>query len=285
MTSRMTLSKLALAAVVAAGAVTLVPPAATAVTGPAARATVPVRAKVVRVWSTKHKVILSDSRFRPGATEFRVRHTPSKNSTLVIIRTAHLQLAMKKIQIAIGGGAGSANAMAAFDRLVTAYSGGGEGARWQVRLPKGQYYAIDTGTNSITPFTVAGTPRLGRLHPATMEVSTTKANQFQTSGSMSGPWIAFTNGSREIHFLDGNRVKADVTNADVRKALKSSKDPAWILPGGFHFEMESPGVTSVHRQDTRPTRYLLMCWMPSEQMDGMPHALMGMWRLVPGTRG
>jgi hypothetical protein len=285
-TSPRTLSKLALAGVLAAGAVTLAPPSAGAhVTATSAHQAVPVRAKVVTLRSSAHKVTISDATFRPGVTEFRIRATSGKHSSIGIVRTAHLQRAFKVLQTALGGGPGSANAMAAFDRLVTAYSGGPEGARWQVRLPKGHYYAIDTSTNNLTPFQVAGERRTGRMVRPTSLVWATKDNQFRTSGPLNGPWVGFSNRSREIHFLEANRVQADVTAKDVRQALKSPDDPSWGLPGGFFFEIQSPGVTSVHRQDVKPPRYLLMCWMPSEQMDGMPHAMMGMWLLVDGGDG
>jgi hypothetical protein len=35
-------------------------------------------------------------------------------------------------------------------------------------------------------------------------------------------------------------------------------------------------------QNIKDYRYLLMCWMPSEEQDGVPHAMMGMWHLVNG---
>ena len=46
--------------------------------------------------------------------------------------------------------------------------------------------------------------------------------------------------------------------------------------------MQSPGIETVYRQDVAESKYLLLCFMPSEEQDGVPHAMMGMWKLVHG---
>ena len=43
--------------------------------------------------------------------------------------------------------------------------------------------------------------------------------------------------------------------------------------------MISPGVVVAVKGPVAPGRYLLTCFVPSES-DGMPHAVMGMWKLV-----
>jgi hypothetical protein len=170
--------------------------------------------------------------------------------------------------------------MAVVDRITTFYSGGPVGSRWQVKLSKGHYYAIDIKTNNLTQFQVKGERRGANMAHAASEVTATKQNMFRTSGTIHGKWVRFTNNAHEIHFMEGQRVKNDTTNRDVRKALTSHKPPSFDRKGGFFADVTSPGVSAVHRFDLKNGKHLLLCFMPSEEQDGVPHALMGMWKLV-----
>ena len=172
--------------------------------------------------------------------------------------------------------------MKTVDRIATFYGGGGEGAHWQVNLSKGSYYVIGD-KNNLTTLKVSGDRRGARLAKPDSRVWTTKENQFETSGPLSGKWVSFTNHSREIHFAEGDHVAADTSAKDVQQGLKSPDEPTWIREGGFHFDIQSPGIKTVHRQNIEGYKYLLMCWMPSEEQDGVPHAMMGMWHLVWGS--
>ncbi len=170
--------------------------------------------------------------------------------------------------------------MKAFDRLVTLYGGGAEKARWQVKLSRGSYYAFDFKTNKLTPFKVKGERRGAKMQRPDSSIWTTKDNQFKTDGPLSGNWVSFENNSREMHFAEAAHVAKDTTAKDVREGLKSPKNPEWLLRGGFFFEVQSPGVKTVHHQEVSAAKYLLICFMPSEEQDGVPHAMMGMWHLV-----
>lgn len=267
-------------AVTAAG-LALAPAAATADTGPTlARPGAPGQPKLVKVRSSDRKVTVSDTRFRPGVTEFRVTKTAHRGSSLLIVETKDLDRAFKLLGKAFSGEPGSADAMKMFDRLVTIYGGGPEGARWQVKLPQGSYYMLDGKTNKLTTFKVKGERRGAKMQRANSTVTTTRDNQFKTSGPLAGKWVGFANHSREIHFMEANKVARDVTAKDVRDSLKSDQKPDWFRRGGFFLEVQSPGIETVHFQDVALGRYLLMCWMPSEEQDGVPHAMMGMWHLV-----
>ena len=248
-----------------------------------ARPGAPGTPKAVRIRSTDHKVKLSDARFRPGVVQFRVVKTAARGSSLVILQTDNLDRTFKEFDKAASGAPGSADAMKTVDRIATFYGGGAEGARWQVRLGTGSYYMVDTRTNKLTTFKVKGEQTGAKMTKPDSAVWATKQNQFETSGDLTGNWVSYENKAREIHFLEADRVADGTTSSDVRKALNSDKDPKWALPGGFFFEIQSPGVKTVHRQDVKNSRYLLMCWMPSEEQDGVPHAMMGMWHLIDGA--
>jgi hypothetical protein len=275
------IAAIAVASAVTAAGLALAPAAATADSGPTlARPGAPGKPKIVKIRSNDRKVTVSDARFRPGVTEFRVTKTAHRGSSLLILETKNLDRAFKLLGKATSGAPGSADAMKKFDRLVTIYGGGAEGARWQVKLSQGSYYMLDTKTNKLSTFKVKGERRSAKMQKADSTVTTTKDNQFKTSGPLAGKWVGFANHSREIHFMEANKVAKSVTAKDVRDALKSNKQPNWFRPGGFFFEVQSPGIETVHFQDVASGRYLLMCWMPSEEQDGVPHAMMGMWHLV-----
>jgi hypothetical protein len=280
-----TLTTVLAAAVLAAAGIAIAPATAAAAgtaDGAAARPGAPGKPKVVKIKSNDHALKLDDAHFRPGVTEFRVKKTAHRGSTVIIVKTENLDRLFKKFGQATSGAAGSADAMKTVDRIATFYGGGAEGSRWQVRLGSGSYFLVDTKTNQVTSFRVKGERRSPRMAKADSAVWATKQNQFETSGDLTGRWVSFENRSHEIHFLEANRVADGTTASDVRKAFKSPGDPKWALPGGFMFDIQSPGIKTVHRQDVRTSRYLLMCWMPSEEQDGVPHAMMGMWHLVNG---
>jgi hypothetical protein len=265
----------------AATGLVFVPSTATATTaGPSARPDAPAKPKIVRLKSNGHKLNVSDSRFRPGVTEFRITKTAKRGSSVVIIESDNLDKAFKKLDKAFSGDTGSADAMAAFDRLVTLYGGGAEGTRWQVKLSRGSYFAFDIKTNKLTPIKVKGDRRGRKMQHADSAVWATNDNQFRTDGKLEGNWVSFENKSHEIHFLEAAHVAKSTTNNDVRKGLASNKDPKWLRRGGFFFDVQSPGIKTVHYQEIDFSKYLLICFMPSEEQDGVPHAMMGMWRLV-----
>jgi len=276
-------STLVVTAALAAASLAIVPAVATAGTaGAAARPGAPGKPKIVKVTSNDKKVSVSDARFRPGVTEFRVPKTAHRNTSVVVFETDNLNRAFKKFGEAAAGGVGSADAMKTVDRIATFYGGGGEGSRWQVKLSKGSYY-VSGDNDNITTFKVSGNRRGAAMTKPDSEVWATKENQFKTSGKLSGKWVSFTNNAHEIHFLEGDHVAGNTTSKDVRKAFNSAGgDPAWARKGGFFFDIQSPGVKTVHLQDISYNKYLLMCWMPSEEQDGVPHAMMGMWHLVEG---
>lgn len=274
-------SALVVALALTTSGLVFIPSTATATTpGTSARPNAPAKPKVVRIQSNDKKVSVSDTRFRPGATEFRVTRTAHRGSSLAIIESDNLDKAFKKLGIAFGGDTGSADAMKAFDRLVTLYGGGTEGARWQVKLSRGSYYMLDTKTNNLATFKVKGERRDRKMQHADSSVWTTKDNQFETDGKLEGNWISFENKSREIHFMEADHVANSTTPKDVRQGLTSPGKPEWIRHGGFFFDVQSAGIRTVHFQEVSFSRYLLICFMPSEEQDGVPHAFMGMWHLV-----
>lgn len=273
-------SALAIAVALAATGLAVESTAASAGTkGIAQRPGAPGKPKIVKIKSSDHKVSMSDQKFHPGVTEFRVVKTAHKGSSLVILETKDLDRAFQLLGKAFGGGPGSADAMKKFDKAATLYGGGAVGTRWQVKLTKGSYYMLDTKTNKMTTFKLNGDSRNAKFAKPDSEVWATPKNQWQTSGDLAGPWVSFTNKAHEIHFMEADRVAKSTTAKNVKKGLMSNKQPKWLRPGGFFFDVQSPGVKTLHHQDVDKGKYLLVCFMPSEEQDGVVHAMMGMWRL------
>ena len=93
----------------------------------------------MRLHSNDKKTVVSDAKFRPGVTEFKVTKTAGKHESIIVFQSKNLQRTFKKINKAFQGGQGSADAMAVVDRITTFYSGGSVGSRWQVKLGKGSW--------------------------------------------------------------------------------------------------------------------------------------------------
>jgi hypothetical protein len=271
-------SALVVTAALAAAGLSIAPGVSAAGSADAsARPGAPGKPKVVKVTSNDKKVSVSDARFRPGVTEFRIPKTAHRRTSVIVFETDNIDRLFKKF----GEARKSADAMKTVDRIATFYGGGSEGTHWQVSLSKGSYYVIGDNDN-LTTIRVKGERRGAKMAHPDSEVWTTKENQFKTSGRLSGKWVGFTNHSREIHFLEAGHVAGDTSAKDVRQAMKSQDEPSWGRKGGFFFDIQSPGIKTVHLQNVKDYRYLLICWMPSEEQDGVPHAMMGMWHLVEG---
>lgn len=255
---------------------------------------------VVRLSAQADQVVTSQATMRPGVVEFRVGTTfvvPGPDGgpdQLAVVRTDQLPVVLEALKSVFADAstpealAAAAQGMRTVNGVATFYGGGGKGTTWQVDLPAGNYSVVGVpsavfGLTKPATFTVAGEPRAGEL-PATQAtiraVGPVGDNRwtFRQSGAPV-KWLRFANASREIHFLDMAGVKPGTTAGDVRKAFASPAEPKFFTGRGLTVEVISPGVVIAVKGPVAPGRYLLTCFVPSES-DGMPHAVMGMWKLV-----
>lgn len=256
---------------------------------------------VVRISAQADQVVISQATMRPGIVEFRVGRTfvaPGPEGgpdQLAVVRTDQLPLVLESLKSVFAdtespeGAAAAAQAMRTINGASTWYGGGGKGTTLQVDLPAGNYSVVGVpsavfGLTKPATFTVAGERRAGTL-PATQAtvraVGPVGDNRW-TFRQSSAPvtWLRFANASKEIHFLDMAGVKPGTTSADIRKAFTSGpKEPKFFTGEGLVVEVVSPGVVVAVKAPVAPGGYLLTCFVPSES-DGMPHAMMGMWKLV-----
>ena len=92
--------------------------------------------------------------------------------------------------------------------------------------------------------------------------------------------IRFTNESTESpHFLVLSHVKEGTTRKQVIAALQSNAQPGFVLPGEFDTDALSTNQSMDFHVNLPAGEYVQMCFFPDPQT-GMPHALMGMVRIV-----
>ena len=93
--------------------------------------------------------------------------------------------------------------------------------------------------------------------------------------------VKFANQADQPHFLVLQRVKDSTTNAKVRKFINSGGqgNPPWVLKASTESGVLSPGKSQLFSYDLPAGKYLVACFWP-DYFTGMPHAFMGMWKLV-----
>lgn len=244
----------------------------------------------------------SAAQIRPGVVEVTIGDTftipgdePAPDQ-LAIVSTADLPYVLSQFgaifgdPTAPGAGAAAAQGMRNVRAATTWYGGGFKGTTYQVVLPAGTYYVLGIqstvmGLAQPGTFTVAGEPRRGSLHETSAKIAAVSTpdggNKWRASGlgGLKDGWLLFENRSKEIHFLAMSGVKPRTNNAQVQQALTSPDQPAFFTGTNFIFEVISPNVRVAIKGPFASGRYLVDCFVPSE-VDGMPHALMGMWKLV-----
>lgn len=92
----------------------------------------------------------------------------------------------------------------------------------------------------------------------------------------------FKNKADQPHFVALQQVAEGTTTDQVLEALQNEEgpEPSWILPAGMETGTLSPGRSMTVDYDLPAGQYVVMCFFPDPKMGGMPHALMGMLRMI-----
>jgi hypothetical protein len=250
--------------------------------------------QTVKVTSELKGVRLSTHTIRPGKTLFKVYrgHGGGQMQLLRLKAGYSLQQAGKDFGAAFSG---DVKAVRRVDRNVVFYGGinvPATGAKapnvWGVNVDKrGTYYVINTGTKKNLPPTalsVRGTTRAGSLPKADgwLNMAQTKGVNRWVSPATDPHrgWMSTTNHALEPHFVDLHQVKESTTSQDVQDFINAGAqgNPSWGLPAGTGAGVISPGHTFVWKYSLPKGKYISMCFWPSKT-NGMPHFLMGMYRL------
>jgi hypothetical protein len=149
-------------------------------------------------------------------------------------------------------------------------------------LSAGTYYAFDTDANNVvTKLTVVGNaPTVNVPYNAYVAAFTYGFDPIPNALPSSG-WLRFYNHSDQPHMLVIQAVKPSTTTQDVQKYVNSGGqgNPSWGLPFSTGIGVISPNIGMTWKYALPKGKYLLMCFWPDDKT-GMPHFLMGMWRLV-----
>ncbi|GAA2112519.1 hypothetical protein GCM10009726_29320 [Nocardioides furvisabuli] len=88
------------------------------------------------------------------------------------------------------------------------------------------------------------------------------------------------------HFVVLQQVASGTTTDQVLDFLQSEEQgppPSWLLPGELATGTLSPGRSMTVDYELPPGQYVVMCFFPDPDMGGMPHAMMGMLRMITLT--
>jgi hypothetical protein len=96
--------------------------------------------------------------------------------------------------------------------------------------------------------------------------------------------LQFYNQADQPHFLEIQRVKQGTTARQVRRVLNpnSHAQPRFLMRAHTSTGVVSPTFSEMMRYSLPRGEYLIACFWP-DRLTGMPHAYMGMWKLVQLT--
>lgn len=258
-----------------------------AVAGPAAAAS--NKPPEVKLKGTKSAVTANKESVPAGVVQFKVNKAQPEDN-LAVVSSKNIDKALGQLPTLFSqdeNPTALAKAVTYLNSHATIFGGAGKGTTWQVVLPKGKYYVVSTnsagaGTPMMDTFTVTGKTGSTKLHKTSATITAAKPNVWKTKGlnNLGSGWLEFRNTSEELHFLEMAGVKSGTTNEQVEAALSDpNAEPDFFTKKGFSFDVISPGIDVAIKGPVDKGEYLLDCFIPSED-DGMPHAFMGMWKLV-----
>lgn len=159
------------------------------------------------------------------------------------------------------------------------------GSRGTLVLPKaGDYTVFSFASRGHAEFSAAA----GRRSPAPKhDAKVVSRTGPKWGGSSSLPekgTLLFKNADSTVpHFVLMQQVAEGTTVDQVMQALMSEEQgppPEWFRPGSMETGSLSPGRSMTVNYKLPPGQYALMCFFPDPKMKGMPHALMGMIKMV-----
>lgn len=151
-------------------------------------------------------------------------------------------------------------------------------------LPANRYLLFDVDSQHSQPkfITVTGTPPGGAAHLAQGNITAFSFGFGNISASLPAHgWIRLYNRADQPHMFVMQRVAPDTTPAQVRAYLNSGAQtpPPFGRPGSMDSAVVSPQLGMLVRFDLNPGKFLVQCFWPGFR-SGMPHVMMGMWKLV-----
>ncbi|PUA80357.1 hypothetical protein C7S10_14610 [Nocardioides currus] len=155
-----------------------------------------------------------------------------------------------------------------------------------VVLPKAGDYSVFSFESKGTAEFSAGAMKMARTPKTDGTVIAKQGPVWAGSSTMpaEGSFL-FKNKDRTVpHFVILQQVAEGTTTDQVLETLQSegppSGPPPWALAGELETASLNPGKSMTVDYDLPPGQYVVMCFFPDPNMGGMPHALMGMLRMI-----
>jgi hypothetical protein len=158
----------------------------------------------------------------------------------------------------------------------------GNNGAFSANLGPNTYYFFDSNSNSFARVRV-----VGKMSPRT-DVRTSSLINIFTYGFGTGAhsvahhgWTLLKNRADQPHFIEFQQVKESTTATQVKKYFKGGARgrPSWGLSATEGSGVISPTKTSAMYLNLPAGKYLVACFWPDDN-NGMPHAFMGMWKLI-----
>jgi hypothetical protein len=156
-----------------------------------------------------------------------------------------------------------------------------------ITLRPGTFYFVDQNGPGFAKVTVFGKvpARAGIAHQSEVDaftygfVTSPNPDAIPASGT-----LEFHNHADQPHFLEIQRVKQGTTARQVRRVLNPTSHvrPTFLMRAHTSSGVVSPTFSEMLRYDLPRGEYLIACFWP-DRLTGMPHAFMGMWKLVQLT--
>jgi hypothetical protein len=290
----------------AATALLLTATAGMAATGGAAEASgthhhsrAAAKSLTITIKSKAGAVKLSDNKFRPGNTTFKVKNMDGKASAGLIqvfrLRSGYtLTNAFGDFALAFPSGNTPPDVAAVrrIDKNVVFYGGmeahgkAKHASKWAVRIDKaGTYYVANLDKNALTSFKVKGDKQKRTMpgHDGWINAAAgpngTNVWKVGKHNAARG-WMSTKNKAHEPHFVVLNHVKKSATMAQVNACFQTGKCPIFAKDGATtDTGVVSPGKQFLWHYNLPKGKYLAQCFWPSK-MDGTPHAFMGMLKFT-----
>jgi hypothetical protein len=241
--------------------------------------------------SGKVSLAKSSSTFRPGRVAFTVT-TKNHNATLGFVRFAD-GYSFKKFQKDLAAtNKGDMTALTRAIKHTTFYGGAGDlgagSVSGTVVLPKaGSYMAYNFGGNLPKAGPVLHATGRPQHRPAPQTTATlTAINGLRFGGASTipshGTLLLKNNAVDSPHFFEVDQVTPGTTTQQILDYFQSGSQapPAFFAGPGFGTEVIGPHQSMTLKYHLAPGTYAEMCFFPDPKMHGMPHAAMGMIRII-----
>jgi hypothetical protein len=165
----------------------------------------------------------------------------------------------------------------------TEFFGGFEaGGSGTVVLPRAGEYAVFSFASRGTAAFRAGAVRKARTPDVDGRIVARQGPRWTGSSMLPAKGtFKFKNADRTVpHFVILQQVAEGTTTDQVLAFLQTEEGPPPFLEGSLETASISSGRSMTVNYDLPPGQYVIMCFFPDPNMGGMPHALMGMLKMI-----